>query len=412
MTARRVAVLVNSRHPDTPYDRWVADTGIELTLFVAADKAGGYSHVGAPHHVLSFDHYRSNGNVERAVLELAAERPFDAVIARSEPDILRAARLRELLSLGGQGWDSALAFRHKVVMKSHVAAAGLATPRFAPLACGADLCRFVADHGYPVVVKPVLGSGSLGTSVVRGADDLAVVLAAGVDDSLEVETYVPGAMHIVDGLVLGGKVAFAVASSYVNDCLSFRRGEFLGIVLVPGSDPRHDRLTFFAERVLDAMPVPEATTFHMEIWQTADDDLVFCEVASRTGGLRINESLRLAHGLDMDRQWFCAQVGLPVDVPPPGTVNPSTSSAGNMAIYPDDGVLAALPEGPAPKGVVSEHLYASLGDAHHGGYKSGDCLAAFVVTGDTSAEVVCRFHSVASWFDAGVRWDPHPDGHG
>ncbi len=407
MAARRVAVLVNSRYSDTPYDRWVAGTGIELTLLVAADKAAGYRHIGPPHVVLAFDGYRTNGNVERAVLELGADAPFDAVVARSEPDILRAARVRDLLGVGGQRWESALAFRHKLAMKRRVAAAGLATPEFAPLACGADLCRFVADHGYPVVVKPVLGSGSLGTTVVGGPDDLSRVLAAGVDHSLAVETYVPGAMHIVDGLVLGGKVAFRVASSYVNDCLSFRTGDFLGIVLVPGHDPLHDRLTEFAERVLDAMPLPEATTFHMEIWQTPQDELVFCEVASRTGGLRINETLALVHGVDMDRQWFCAQVGLPVEVPPPGTANPTTPSAGNMAIYPADGVLAALPAGPPPAGVLSEHRYGRLGEAHHGGYKSGDCLAAFVVTGETAGEVVSRFHAVASWFEAEVRWAPH-----
>jgi biotin carboxylase len=404
---RHVAVLANSRHAETPYDHWVAGTDIELSILVALDKAEGYRHVRAPHTVRVFEDYRHNGNVERAVLELDAERAVEAVVARSEPDILRAARVRDLLGLPGQGWESALAFRDKLVMKRRLAASGVATPVFSALSCGADLCDFVARHGYPVVVKPVLGSGSLDTHVLWGPLDLARVLAAGVDQRFEVETFVSGPMHIVDGLVLDGRVAFRVPSSYVNDCLSFQRDEFIGIVHIPGDDPLHDRLTSFADRVLDALPLPEATTFHMEMWLTPDDELVFCEVASRTGGLRINQALALAHGVDMDREWFRAQVGLPPDVPPLATTNPVTSCVGQVGIYPRHGTLAALPETKAPEAVVSQHLYSAVGQRHYGGYKSGDFLATFVLRAPGRDHAIDSVRAVASWFEGETRWDPH-----
>jgi hypothetical protein len=176
---------------------------------------------------------------------------------------------------------------------------------------------------------------------------------------------------------------------------------------MPGNDPLYGRLTTFAEHVLDAMPLPSATTFHMEMWHTPDDEVVFCEVASRTGGLRINETHAHAHGLDMDRQWFCAQVGLPVRAPSPDTVNATTYSAGNIGIYPGNGILAGLPETATPEGVVSQHVYGRVGEAYRGDYKSGDCLAAFVVTGESRDQVVSRFRSVASWFQGGTRWEPH-----
>jgi hypothetical protein len=86
-----------------------------------------------------------------------------------------------------------------------------------------------------VVVKPVLGSGSFEARVLPGPDHLADALMADVDERYEVETFVYGPMHIIYGLVLEGKVAFQVASSYVKDCLSFQQGDFLGTCLCRGT---------------------------------------------------------------------------------------------------------------------------------------------------------------------------------
>jgi hypothetical protein len=401
-----IAVLVNSRYQDTPYDLWVDGTSLVLTLLVASDKAEDYARILPPHRVVTFEGYRHNGNVERAVLELHAEHPFAALVAKSEPDILRAARLRGLLGVPGQDWHSALAFRDKIEMKRRLGSAGIPVPAFTPLACGADLCAFVAEHGYPVVVKPVLGSGSLDTCVLHGPNDLAWRLATGIDNRFEAEVFVAGPMYIVDGLVTDGRVRFRVASRYVNDCLSFRHGEFLGIVLEPAGSPLYTRLVTFADRVLAALPLPVATTFHLEAWRTPDDELVFCEVASRTGGLRINDTLALVHGFDMDRAWFQAQVGLPVDAPTAAAANPDVPGAGNMAIYPGNGVLSALPTTPPPHGVVGQAVLGRVGEVHHGGYKSGDYLAAFVITGDNERHVEQRFHEVANWFRAGCLYRP------
>lgn len=405
MPGRHVAVLVNSRHVDTPYDRWVAGTDVALTLLVSERVAEGYRHVAAPHRVLTFEDYRTNGNVELAVLELHRERPIEVLVARSEPDILRSARLRGLLGLPGQDWASALAFRDKLEMKRHVAGAGIPVPAHAPLECGADLCAFVEEHGYPVVVKPVRGSGSLDTDVLATPAALAARLAAGVDGQYMAERFVEGAMFTVDGIVVDGVPRVLAASRYVNDCLSFQRGEFLGHVLLPGEAPLQARLAGFAQQVLAAMPVPPATTVHLEVWRTPADQLVFCEVASRTGGIRIGESLSVALGVDLDREWFAAQVGLPLPELARPPLNPARPGTGHLVLYPADGVLAGLPQGRPPAGVVSQHVDGRPGQRFHGGYKSGDYLAAFVVRGDDEHHVEERLHEVAAWFGAGCRWE-------
>jgi phosphoglycolate phosphatase-like HAD superfamily hydrolase len=167
-------VFVNYDYEDTPYDRWAGGEA-DLHLLVAEERADGYAHLPNVHR---FPSYRTNGMLERVALELAQSVPVSVVVARAEPDLLRAARLRDRLGLPGQGYHSALAFRDKVVMKRRLAVARIPVPAFAPIDTALDLLEFIERHGLPVVVKPARGSGSLGVSVVRTSGELDALLAA------------------------------------------------------------------------------------------------------------------------------------------------------------------------------------------------------------------------------------------
>jgi Carbamoyl-phosphate synthase L chain, ATP binding domain len=396
-----VLALVDTDYADTPYDRWIADSDIEMHMLVSGQKFGQYRHIPGAR---SFPEYYTGGSVEQAALELAERIKPDAVVSRMEGDVLRAARLRELLGIGGQDFASALAFRDKVLMKNLAREAGLDVPEFTPVRVAFDLFGFARDHGYPIVVKPAYGSGSLGTRVLRGPDDLTALLGEGLPEYPEVERFVEGSMYVVDGLVAGGEVVAAFVSCYLNHCLSFRSGIFLGAVQLAFSDPLVLRLARYARRVLACLPTPECTTFHIEVFHTPDDELVLCEVASRTGGALTTAAVRAATGFDLDHEWFRAQVGKP---PLAGPVHGATPghTAGWVLFYPEVGTLRALPPGPPPSFVVEARTRATVGDTYRGAQKSGMYCSAYVVTGRDDAEVARNADELARWYADGVRWE-------
>jgi len=392
-----VLVLVDSDHADTPYDKWSADAGVRPSLLVSARRYPQYRHIPGARAFASYD---SGGEVERAAL---AEAPR-VVVARSEADVLRAARLRELLGVPGQDFASALAFRDKVLMKSILRERGVAVPGFAPVRIPLDLLGFLREHPYPVVVKPAFGSGSTGTHVLRDDADLDALLAAGLPDHAQVEQFVEGAMYVVDGLVTGGEVRAVFVSRYLNDCLSFREGAHLGSVQLTRDDPLVDRLAAYARRVLGALPTPECTTFHLEVFLTPGDDLVLCEVASRTGGALTGAAVRAATGFDLDREWFLAQVRGAAHTVRRVDGAAAGRSAGWVVFYPESGTLTALPSAAPPPYVVEQRLRAKVGTSHGGGEKSGVYLAGYVVSGGDADEVERRVGELAEWYAASVRW--------
>ncbi len=401
MTAPHALALVDSDRADTPYDTWAAEAGVRLSLLVSADRYPQYAHLPEARPV---DGYHSGGELERAALELAGRRRPHAVVARSEGDVLRAARLRELLDVPGQHWDSAQAFRDKVLMKTILRERGIAVPDFAAVRVLLDLFGFVREHGYPVVVKPAYGSGSTGTRVLRDEADLTALLRDGLPDHAEVERFVEGDMYVVDGLVAQGRVTAAFVSRYLNDCLSYRTGAYLGSAQLTWDDPLVPRLTAYASRVLDALPTPECTTFHLEVFRTPDDRLVLCEVASRTGGALTAAAIRACSGFDLDERWFAAQLGERNDggAPPHGAA--PGRCAGWVVFYPGAGRLAALP-GEPPDFVAEQRVHGRIGAIHQGGEKSGKFLCGYVITGRNTREVEENARELAKWYAHGTRWD-------
>ncbi|GAA2538918.1 MULTISPECIES: ATP-grasp domain-containing protein [Streptomyces] len=402
---RNVLAFVDSDYADTPYDKWAADLGVRPHLLVSEARFPQYRHIPGAVPVAG---YHRGGDAERAALDLAARVPPAAVLARMEGDLLRAARLRELLGVPGQDFAGALAFRDKVRMKTLVRRGGLEVPEFAPIRVAFDLFHFIREHDYPVVVKPAFGSGSTGTQVLRGPADLTRLLAAGLPEHAQVERFVEGPMYVVDGLVVAGTPVAAFASRYLNDCLSFREGTYLGSAQLTRDHPLTDRLIDYARRVLAALPTPECTTFHLEVFHTPDDRLVLCEIGSRTGGALTAPAIRAASGFDLDRQWFNAQVA---PEGPAGTgvhgVAPG-HGAGWVVFYPERATLAALPADPPPF-VAEERLRGTVGSAYRGGQKSGVYVAGYVLTGADDDEVERRARELARWYAAGVRWTGQHD---
>lgn len=398
MSEGNLLIFSNSHYVDAPYDRWLEGTGYRMWLIVSDGKYAEHAHLP---NVRSFSDYWHNPEIERTALDIARKQPPSKIIARCEPDVLRAAKLRDMTGVAGQDWRSALAFRDKVVMKSILAENGVAVPDFARIHIALDLLDFIEKHSYPVVVKPTTGSGSVDTHVLRDEQDLHRLLCNGIAPYSEVERFVEGPMYIVDGLVIDKELVAAYPSRYVNDCLSFRTTHYLGTVMLGESNPMASRLIDYTKNVLAHLPTPADTTFHLEVFHTPEDDLVLCEVASRTAGGMIPATLRAATGLDIDRAWFNAQLGAPQTFPALG--RPSARCASHVLIYPRGGTLASLPDA-TPPGATQHLVRGKPGDRYSGDNRSGDWIAGYVMVADDEDAAEEAVHQAAEWFDEMTMW--------
>ncbi|MHB9757132.1 ATP-grasp domain-containing protein [Streptomyces sp. BYX5S] len=226
----------------------------------------------------------------------------DQVLSFSEDGQLGAAQLRALLGCDDTSAAMRAAVRDKRMMKRLVAAAGVPVTEWASLPTGATFADGGAlpDVGFPAVVKPAFGFGTMSTVRVENAQDIADVLrdlpkperlASG---HLIVERFVPGRELHIDALWREGKPLFLNVSAYYvprldhvptdgapHDVPPTRDGSYM---LAPEEHPElHERIRALHTTVNEALGIDTAVT-HLEVFETPAGDLVFSEIATRIGG--------------------------------------------------------------------------------------------------------------------------------
>ncbi|MFJ8621273.1 acetyl-CoA carboxylase biotin carboxylase subunit family protein [Kitasatospora sp. NPDC093550] len=326
------------RHPLEQFSyRRFADSH-QVWLLCHPEKSGVRSggHGVPPERVRLFDRYDVDSSVEYEAARIIESGPCDAIVALSEVDVLRAAHLRTHYGLPGLGLETAVAFRDKVVMKRVLAAAGVAVPRFMPVSTGVDLRQAVEAFGYPLIVKPRSGGGSVGTRVVHDEAGLLEVLRAGLQPNfytpanLEAEEFIDGEIFQVDGLVVDGRVYLQTVSRHRSDMLDFASPTWSR--MVDQRSAQAERLRGFTERVLSELGLLSPgihSYFHCEVFDTPRGP-VLCEVASRPGGLGIVDQLDTYFGVDTFDLLLDATLGR--DLPDPARLRPDGGLVGWVAV--------------------------------------------------------------------------------
>jgi len=200
-------------------------------------------------------------------------------------------------------------------MKEVLGGADVRVPKFAACANVEQSLAFAESCGYPVILKPVDGAASIGVHRVADGTSLASLLPTVDLDRYEVEEFVFGALYHVDGFADENcDVPFQAVSRYVNDCLAFCSGSPLGSVIVQRSDLR-DRIEAFAGQCVAELGM-RTTPFHLELFVTAADELVFLEIGGRVGGSEVPHLLNKLFGVNLFEVWLRALCGERVAMAP------------------------------------------------------------------------------------------------
>lgn len=231
----------------------------------------------------------------------------DRIVALKEDDLLVGAALREKWEVPGPRVDDLLPFRDKFLMATRMAKAGVTVPAFALVPDAEAVREFAERAGWPVIVKPTIGSSSAGVVRLDGPGDLS---GLSFDEGPRLaQVFNPHQIYHVDGIFTGERLLVVRPSRYVNNCLAFRSGGILGSIEESDEELR----AIIADFTLRAMRAlsDRALVFHLETFVDADTgSCAFLEVGARVGGAETPFIWREVHGHDLMETAFRIQLGL------------------------------------------------------------------------------------------------------
>ena len=243
---------------------------------------------------------------------------FIGIYCRQEDLILRVAYLRQLLRINnGLQPYQALAFRDKFIMKEmvfqnnkkrfhdgHGSSVHVHVLPYAKVVSPSTLIEFTTTHGYPIIIKPVLGSASAGVKVISNSQELENYISKDYFDSITsdgskmdisgdyvVEKFISfQSMYHVNGYYCKGKLECIWPFKYVNTNLGFTQGSSYGNISLNYYDENSNIIMITKGliestlSILKSLPCPDHLIFHLELFETEPNQFTLCEIAARRPG--------------------------------------------------------------------------------------------------------------------------------
>ena len=220
---------------------------------------------------------------------LVAEGGPHGVFCNEEANLEVADAIRAKFALYNHMHGTIDHFRDKLVMKKIVQHAALRTPAYTLLEAGIGLERYAAlakMFNNKFIVKPVSSVGSRGVYKIFNQDDFARFVTEARDDGCvyEAEEFIDGELYQYDLALQGGVELYCAVSHYSCPMADLQEGRTLGSMMLGRETELHKRITTFGKQCAQALGAKDGC-FHMEIFHSNTDELVFLEVAARSPGL-------------------------------------------------------------------------------------------------------------------------------
>lgn len=321
-----------------------------------------------------------------------------------------AARIAGTLGLPFHSVAAADLARDKHRTREACAAAGIEGPRFARIERFSDLEGAVEIVGFPAVLKPVSGVGSVQAFKVAGLDELKERYASIASDvgarisgrgnlrsdrdwfelmwsgtpTLTLESWIEGPKYDVDVLLDEGEAIYAHATDDLDPCGLRDVRRVAPSDLDPGVEKQLIHHAISCLRALGFRRGP----FNVEVkWTPRGPRMI--EVNGRLGGYSTTDIHREVWDVDLVEQWLRASLGLPLhpeERAPSGYVAESLLPSPRTGILERDGFLDHLLSDP---GVVAARPWAFRGDAVDG-IETGapDWLGALLTRGATRQQAL------------------------
>jgi len=226
----------------------------------------------------------------------------------------------------------------------------------------AQLNRFVAEVGLPVVAKPDVGVGAATTYKLESKDDIARYLVDKPAVDYIVEEFVNGELITYDGLAgRSGEIVFDSTFSYstgVMEAVNAKLDLFYWIKREIPADVQEVGRAM--ARAFDLRERP----FHFEIFRTEDGRLIPLEVNMRPPGGWTVDMFNFANDMDLYREWANVVVNGRFDaiITRPYNVVYVSRRDGKPYVMPHDDVLREFADLIVKEGRMDPVLATAMGD--------------------------------------------------
>ena len=242
-----------------------------------------------------------------------------SIVCWDEQMLLIASQLRKKFGLNGALPDKINLFRDKILMKNALNNKKIKVPnykKFNGKKLEIDTLNIIANEiGFPMIVKPIDGSGSMETKKINNFVELCDFSKIQSNiDNFECEEFVEGEFYHCDCLIDKGRIIFEEVSKYIGSGIDFLNGKPIGSFILNDENLIRKEIISFNNSVIEVLDPPDGFT-HMEVFHNGKE-VIFIEIACRPPGGEIMPMYYNSYGIDFYEILMQKELDLLVEIKP------------------------------------------------------------------------------------------------
>ena len=213
------------------------------------------------------------------------------------------ARIRTDFNIYGTKVDFINNLNHKSKMKSFFEKSGVQTIQCLKCLDRSSALEFIKKVGYPVIVKPDMGSGASMTYKIEKELEFNNFFnnkPTGVE--FIIEEFIDGIILTYDGLIdKYGNIAFETSSRFEKSIMDIvNNNDHLYYICLPAID---ENVKVAGRNILKAFDIREKF-FHIELFKrNKDGAIIALEVNMRPPGAWLTDAINYTHDINIYKEW-------------------------------------------------------------------------------------------------------------
>jgi len=233
--------------------------------------------------------------------------PLDHILTAQETLLEPVAKTREALGIPGMSSATVRQTLDKSLLKSTLRSAGVQTPPDRIVTSKSDAVRFLSEVGFPIMLKPLSGSGALATLLIHTAADLdhaLTLMQPSTEYPVLAEAYLHGQELCFDAITLYNETQLHSICFYYPSILeAVEHPELRWSCIMPREIDLYSDFIEQGLAAVRALAVGNSFT-HMEGFLDTEGRLLgFTDATLRPAGARIGPMLGFAYDIDPYRAW-------------------------------------------------------------------------------------------------------------
>jgi len=230
------------------------------------------------------------------------------------------AEVRRRLGIPGMTPEVAARFRDKNLMKDVFHANGVPCARHSLAESADDAVAFANKVGYPVVVKPPAGAGSIATFKADDEASLRDAVSKAAPrhgDPALIEEFIQGDEYSLETISIRGHAVWHSLTHYYPNPLDVVRNKWIQWCVVSPRevhDAKYDDIRAAGTKALKALGM-ETGLSHMEWFRRKDGSIAISEVAARPPGAQITTLNSRAYDIDFVKAWCKVMIFEQFEIP-------------------------------------------------------------------------------------------------